>query len=96
MYIDLEFVPTASLISRVNNVKWGKGEICDISHMGRSLEKLETKRFIFELDIQGLYPTPDSPSSESSSRELTAEQSQIVNHKLQPGEVIKVMAFAGI
>jgi F-box protein 18 (helicase) len=33
--------------------------------------------------------------SERSSRELTAEQSQVVNHRLQPGEVIKVMAFAG-
>jgi F-box protein 18 (helicase) len=33
--------------------------------------------------------------SERSSRELTAEQSEVVNHRLQPGEVIKVMAFAG-
>ena len=47
MYIDLEFVPTASLISKVNNVKWGKGEVCDISHMGQNLEKVETEKGYF-------------------------------------------------
>jgi F-box protein 18 (helicase) len=32
---------------------------------------------------------------ESSGKELTAEQAQVVNHRLHPGEVVKVLAFAG-
>lgn len=33
--------------------------------------------------------------SDGSSKLLTAEQAQVVNYKMQPGEVVKVMAFAG-
>jgi F-box protein 18 (helicase) len=47
------------------------------------------------LSVAFAYPFFFLLSSERSSRELTAEQSQVVNHRLQPGEVIKVMAFAG-
>ena len=35
------------------------------------------------------------PPSDSDGSELTPEQAQVVNHNMRPGEVIKVMAFAG-
>ena len=34
-------------------------------------------------------------SSGGSSLKLTSEQLRIVNHRLQPGDIVKVVAFAG-
>ena len=39
--------------------------------------------------------TPTHKSSGGSSLKLTSEQLRIVNHRLQPGDIVKVVAFAG-
>ena len=40
-------------------------------------------------------PCPLPYSSGNSSLRLTSEQLRIVNHRLQSGDVVKVVAFAG-